>query len=257
MSYKKPVVNEQEWVKLCAREDKRIPKEAVPHCFGMPILSLPECNHLAGKSRNVCGIRQSCAMAYAERLKIDLSSLDEPGNRNYPTLVKMIQEEEKRLNFVPELGKKAPPKVQEPVGDEELEETEVVTEGAESSELGDPDEEISMSSLIEDEVKPQVKVDTPVPPRPARKATEPPMRQVILDVLGGFSDWAMKSDLVKALETRLNRHPLNPAVLHKVSIVLLPKYQAKYGYKIDKKVDKVGSKYTYSYRLISGTPKSE
>lgn len=211
----------------------------MPHCFGMPVLTLPECNHLAGKTANLCQIRHSCALAYAERLKLDVADLAlGEGNQDYPTLVARIKQEERRIKFIPELGKKS--------------ELEPVSES-------DGGEEVVTMASVVPEVKEPKKPKPPRPPsapKPPRTG-EPPMRIVILDILAGAGGWVSKGDLVTALETKLNRSPLNPAALHKISLVLLPKSQAKFGYTVEKKVEKgPQGNSIYSYRLSSGPAQS-
>lgn len=242
MSNAKPLVSEQEWVKFCVRENNRVPRDKMPHCFGMPVLSLPDCNHLVGTTKNLCQIRQSCALAYAERLKIDTAKFTAPGNQDYPALVDAIRAEEARIRFVPELGKKAPALAAVP---------QIV------------EEEVTMASILpKEEAAPKVeKIARParppaMPKVASSKPTDPPIRTVILTLLASFEGWVPKSTLIGALEKKLNRSPLNSAVLHKVSLVLLPKSQAKYGYTVEKQVEKVAGRFVYSYKLTNGPAKS-
>lgn len=241
---KKPLISEQEWVKLCVREDNRIPREMVPHCFGMPILSLPECNHLVGKSQNVCQIRHSCALAYAERLKLDVSKAYSGDDKEagYPALVVMVKDEERRIKFVPELGRRVEAQAQETAPQDVVE------------------EEVTMAAAVPEAMAVETPAAQPKPPRPAKKPAvaqpktgAPSMRATILGILRDSPEWMSKADIVGALEKHLNRSPLNLAALHKVSMVLLPKSQEKFGYKIDKRVIKNDGKAAlHVYKLING-----
>ena len=247
---KKPLVSEAEWIKFSIREGNRIPREAMPHCFAMPVLSLPECNHLAGNTPNLCQLRQSCLVAYAERLKIDIKGVYEGGaETGYVSLVALVKEEEKRINFVPELGKK----VSVPDAEPGLVTKEVLDLGTGPEEIEIlPEEEITMASLVPEVQVKEVAVQRVRAPVATKSPGEPPMRLIILEVLSQSNDWISKVDLIGALEKRLGRSPLNNATLHKVSLVLLPKTQAKFGYKVDKKIEKGPGGLVYSYK-INGT----
>jgi len=264
MMAKKPLISEEEWMRFNIREEKRVPRDAMPHCFGLAILSLPECNEHAYKKtkkyHNLCQIRHSCALAYAERLKLDVSKTYEgPKEEGFVNLVKLIQTEERRIGYVPEIGRKAEsiePVLKEEVdGDvdydiDDVEDVEGIKEVVE-------DVEVNMTSVVPVS-KPPVTMKKVAPVKvnkvPTSSSTASvPVRLVIMSILES-GEWMSKSQIVSALEIKLNRKPLNHAVLHKISIALLPKTQLSLGYKILKEIRGGVHFYKYEEVLELGTP---
>jgi len=223
---KKPLISEEEWVRFNIRENRRVPREKMPHCFGMPILTLPECNGKPGVdengqpfSPNLCQIRQSCALAYAERLKLDISkAYGSSKDAQYPALVAMIKAEEARIQYVPEIGRKATERAAQKIMN-----TGVTDYNLDSGPVGVSEEkEVSMEEAVRS--KEVAATDAPV--------------SIKVTILASLSsnEWRTKAQISALVEDKLNRHPLNPAVVHKISVVLLPKTQVKEGYTIHKEI---------------------
>jgi hypothetical protein len=223
MSVKKALISEQEWIKLRIREGSQLPRDRVPHCFGIPVLTLPQCNHLVGngQNRDLCSLRHSCALAYAERMKLDVGKVYSGQNdTQYPALVSMIQEEERRIKYVPRIGKAvevAPSQADEVV------------------------EEVTMASI-----------ESPVVKRAAPKVKSIgaaiPLRELILGFLRE-RDWVARKEVHEYMEAKLNRKPLNHAVSHKIGLVFLPKHQEKFGYRIEKESRKIDGRVVFYYKL--------
>lgn len=229
---KKPMISDEEYLKLKVREGTQILRERVPHCFSMPILTIPECNHLVGgpKYQHLCDLRHSCALAYAERLGLDVSeAYSGEKERQFPTLVEMIQEKEREIKYVPRIGRAAR---QEPVPAEPGE--RVV-------------DEASMSALITE----QKLTEEAVAEVPQKNGS---IRDLILRTMSS-GGWMTKGQIIEALEVELNRRPLNVAVKHKISLTLLPKSQQKFGYGVDRETRKEGTKTVHYYRLQNGQEK--
>lgn len=221
---KLPLISEEELTLFRVRADYKGPKEKLPFCLGQPVLSLPECNHLVGKTPNLCQLRKSCAMMYAERLHIDLAPLRSVSvEEQYPKLVSMIKETEQKIKFIPEIGIKALESQVAPKVEPKEEPKEISMDDAlqENSELESESESASESKVT--------------------------MRDMILDILRANEAPVTKVQILEALRQKLGVKILNPAKKHRVSLVLLPKSQIKFGYSIDKQVQSG----TYYYKLIN------
>lgn len=233
---KKPLISEEEYAKLRIREGNQIIKDRVPHCFGMPILTLPECNHQVGgaKYRNICELRHSCALAYAERLGVDVASVySGERDKQYPALVGKIQEREREINYTPRIGRQVKSESEGVVPQESVV------------------DEASMASLIDE---PQVETGSGdgETTTTTRTPQEGSIRDLILRIIGA-GEWMSKAQIIRGLEIELGREPLNAAAKHKISLTLLPKTQTKFGYKVERRVEEESGKKVHQYRLENAT----
>lgn len=217
MSVKKRESNitDQELTRLVVRDHVKLTKSEVPWCWGQPILTRPECNHLVKPPKSsfsapkLCRLRKSCLLAYAEsphRLNLDITK-----TATWEDVVALVKAEEKRIGCSNEIpSSNIDPKVES----DDMEE---------------------MPQLQPEETK---KMDKPVTPKTdVKKSAEPvdgSIRSLVVEFLKNSESGLSKTDIVRMLEEKLQRKPLNIAAEHKISLALQPKTQKEYGYVIEK-----------------------
>jgi hypothetical protein len=203
-----------ELVRLNIREEKRLPADQIPGCWGQPVLKRPECNHLVRSSKSnptlLCQLRKSCAFAYAEsphRLGLDVSKV-----KTWEELIPLIQAEEARIGFTNEIP------------------------ACGLNPKSDNTPAVPVVSKPKEMKKPMQKIGSPTKTVEAKKPSAPAEDSIRSIVVGFLKDpeGLSKADIVSRLEEKLQKKPLNPAAQHKIALALQPKTQKKYGYYLTK-----------------------